>query len=272
MIRGPATLRWGSQAIGGVVNVDNNRIPTAIPPRGFAGELNGAVTTVDRGLEGSVLLDAGGGNIAVDTDAYGRRAGDYGIPSYPYLFPPAPAPTVNGRQPNSAFHSSCMVGPGGEFRQIVYSQRDATFRGGEVQAQFDATPLGTGMLGVDGQYDIVHATFADGTNVPRIPPQRIGGGVYWRSPDWFVRVGLLHAFAQNRTAALETTTDGYNLLKAEISHTKRLAPSDVGPREVTFGIVGNNLLNDDVRNSVSFKKDEVLLPGLNVRFFASMRY
>ena len=30
VIRGPATLRWGSQAIGGVVNIDNDRIPTAI--------------------------------------------------------------------------------------------------------------------------------------------------------------------------------------------------------------------------------------------------
>ena len=31
VIRGPATLRCGSQAIGGVVNVDNNRIPTFDP-------------------------------------------------------------------------------------------------------------------------------------------------------------------------------------------------------------------------------------------------
>ena len=36
VIRGPATLRWGSQAIGGVVEVDNNRIPTWIPPGGVA--------------------------------------------------------------------------------------------------------------------------------------------------------------------------------------------------------------------------------------------
>ncbi len=40
VVRGPATLRWGSQAIGGVVNASNNRIPDAspcptfIPPRG----------------------------------------------------------------------------------------------------------------------------------------------------------------------------------------------------------------------------------------------
>ena len=52
VIRGPATLRYGSRAIGGVVNVDNNRIPTSIPPRGFAGEVKGALTSVDSGAEG----------------------------------------------------------------------------------------------------------------------------------------------------------------------------------------------------------------------------
>src|SRR5438128_5997801 len=31
VIRGPATLRYGSQAIGGVVYSDNNRIPSALP-------------------------------------------------------------------------------------------------------------------------------------------------------------------------------------------------------------------------------------------------
>ena len=33
VVRGPATLRWGSQAIGGVVNATNNRIPTRCPAR-----------------------------------------------------------------------------------------------------------------------------------------------------------------------------------------------------------------------------------------------
>src|SRR5688572_6510020 len=101
VIRGPATLRWGSQAIGGVVNVDNNRIPTAIPcretaPRRAYGqfpvkavapnpeprpcatiETKGAFTTVDNGLEGAVLLDVGAGNFAFHADAFGRRADDY---------------------------------------------------------------------------------------------------------------------------------------------------------------------------------------------------
>ncbi len=164
--------------------------------------------------------------------------------------------------------ASCAAGGAGEFNQIVYAQRGAIFRGAEFQAQLDVVPLGRGMAGIDAQHDIVRATFTDGSNVPRIPPQRVGGGVYWRDPDWFVRVGLLHAFTQNDTAAQETTTPGYNLLKFEAAYTRQLAASAVGPREMAWGITGTNLLNDDVRNAVSFKKDEVLLPGRSVRAFA----
>ena len=36
VVRGPATLRYGSQAIGGVVNAINNRIPEAVPPKGYS--------------------------------------------------------------------------------------------------------------------------------------------------------------------------------------------------------------------------------------------
>ncbi|MGE3897166.1 MAG: TonB-dependent receptor [Variibacter sp.] len=572
VIRGPATLRYGSQAIGGVVNVDNNRIPTFIPPRGFAGEVRAAGTTTDSGIEGGVLLDAGAGNFAVHADAFGRRADDYGIPGYPYLNPPSPAPAVNGRQPNSfartnggsiggsyifdqgffglavsqfnalygipgieatetrtnidmrqtrvtgkgeyrpldtpveairywlaltdykhdeiadeggfygvqqsfinraqegrvevqfrpyvlpfaqvttavgvqaghqalsapglegglfdpndsksvaayifnefrfsptlraqiagriehatvdgtspdfpanflpppddpasqvrnlsftpksasfgvlkdlpyglvasltaqyverapragellsrgvheatetfeignpnlrtevaktieiglrhaagpfrfeatayATHfdnfiykrltgvtcdddfASCGAG-GGAFNQIVYSQRAADFIGGELQAQVDLANVAGGVFGVEGQYNIVRATFTDGTNVPRIPPQRVGGGMFWRDGNWFTRVGLLHAFAQNAIADNETPTPSYNLLKAEVSYTHRFAPAPGGPREMTLGVVGTNLLDEEVRNAVSFKKDEVLLPGRSVRFFTTVKW
>lgn len=130
-----------------------------------------------------------------------------------------------------------------------------------------------GFWGVDGQYDIVRATFTDGTNVPRIPPQRIGGGVYFRSAEWLARVSLLHAFAQNDIALLgETPTAGYNLLKVELSHTEVFNNDAFGRKEVTVGIVGNNLLNADIRNSVSYTKDEVLMPGAGVRVFANIKY
>jgi iron complex outermembrane receptor protein len=41
---------------------------------------------------------------------------------------------------------------------------------------------------------------------------------------------------------------------------------------MTLGIVGANLLNQDIRNSVSYSKDEVLMPGAGVRVFARAKY
>ena len=76
----------------------------------------------------------------------------------------------------------------------------------------------------------------------------------------------IHAFAQNDVAANETPTDGYNLLKAEISYTQKIRNARPGePREFTVGVVGNNLLNEDIRNPVSYTKNEVLMPGVGVR-------
>src|ERR1051325_11110468 len=66
--------------------------------------------------------------------------------------------------------------PAAELKQAVYSQRDAICRGGEFQAQYDVARVLSGVGGVEGQFDIVRATFTDGTNVPRIPPMRAGGG------------------------------------------------------------------------------------------------
>src|SRR5476651_481119 len=110
VIRGPATLRFGSQAIGGVVEATNNRIPTMIPPRGIGAEFRGEATSVDNGLDGAVLLDGGAGNFALHADVFGRTTQDYRVPHYPYLIAPSPADApnatqpgaFNGRQPNSA--------------------------------------------------------------------------------------------------------------------------------------------------------------------------
>ena len=132
-------------------------------------------------------------------------------------------------------------------------------------------PLWAGQFGVEGQYDIVRATFTDGTNVPRIPPQRLGGGIYYRDANWLARVNLLHAFAQREIAAEETPTAGYNLLNATVSYTHRFRTGDP-LREMTVGVQGINLLDEEMRNHVSFKKDEVLLPGRNLRFFATLRF
>jgi iron complex outermembrane receptor protein len=174
---------------------------------------------------------------------------------------------------NTCQDGVCILGPGLELNQAFYSQRDATFRGGEFQFQYDVLPVWNGLFGIEGQYDIVRATFADGTNVPRIPPQRVGGGVFYRDTNWLMRVNLLHAFAQNDVAVIaETPTPGYNLLKAEVSYKTKVDSSWFGAREMMVGLVGNNLLNENIRNSVSYTKNEVLMPGIGVRAFANLKF
>src|SRR5262245_37213765 len=103
--RGPEALRYGSQAVGGVVEATNNRIPFAAPLGGWQTQVLSATTTIDRGAEGGALFDGGSRDFAFHADVYGRRSNDYFIPSYPYLFPSDPAPPFNGKQPNSSFHS-----------------------------------------------------------------------------------------------------------------------------------------------------------------------
>ena len=159
-----------------------------------------------------------------------------------------------------------------ELRQVEFTQRDATFTGAELLTQLDIMPVGVGTFGVEAQADIVRARYDNGGVVPRIPPARLGGGLYWYGGGWFARVNLLHAFAQKRVAFdEETPTPGYNLLNAEVSyrHKWKLFGAE---RELTIGVKGTNLLNDEIRLSTSFKKDEVLQPGRGARLFATVRF
>jgi iron complex outermembrane receptor protein len=157
--------------------------------------------------------------------------------------------------------------------EALYSQRNAIFRGAEFQSQWEVAPLWGGVWGIEDQFDVVRATFTDGSNVPRIPPMRVGGGLFYRDLNWLARVNLLHAFPQNDIAQVgETPTAGYNRLRAELSYTQKLKNDPRGIKEYTVGIFGDNLLNDDIRSSVSYTKDEVLMPGASVRLFANVKF
>ena len=41
---------------------------------------------------------------------------------------------------------------------------------------------------------------------------------------------------------------------------------------MTLGVAGNNLLNENIRNHVSYTKNEVLMPGASVRVFANVKF
>ena len=81
VLKGPATLLYGSGAIGGVVDVHTGRIPREAPER-VHGTLDLRGSDNGDGRNGSFRLDGGGGNVAWHLDAFAREADDYDIPGY----------------------------------------------------------------------------------------------------------------------------------------------------------------------------------------------
>ncbi len=67
VIRGPATLLYGNGAIGGVVNVIDNRIPSQVPEK-ITGALEYRFNNVNQGSTGVAVMDGGAGNIAWHLD------------------------------------------------------------------------------------------------------------------------------------------------------------------------------------------------------------
>ncbi|MEJ0025291.1 MAG: TonB-dependent receptor [Rhizomicrobium sp.] len=80
VVRGAATLRYGSQAIGGVVNALNNRVPTALPDKPFSAEADAAYDSVSDAGQTAVMADAREGDFAFHADGFYRHADDYDTP------------------------------------------------------------------------------------------------------------------------------------------------------------------------------------------------
>jgi len=84
VLKGPATLLYGSGAIGGVVNVVDGRIPTAQVGKAVSGRAeirhgSGADENV-----GMARLDADAGAVTLHVDAFRRESGDYRIPGFAF--------------------------------------------------------------------------------------------------------------------------------------------------------------------------------------------
>ena len=81
IIRGPATLIYGGSAIGGVVNVLDDRIPTEQPEGGVDGVFSTQVSSVDNGRGGFGRVTVGAGSFAFTLDGVRRTTDDYDIPA-----------------------------------------------------------------------------------------------------------------------------------------------------------------------------------------------
>ncbi len=149
-----------------------------------------------------------------------------------------------------------------------WSQQNARFYGGELELRYDLGRFENGHWQLLGFADLVRAEFQDSTNVPRIPPVRFGLGVDWDLASWAANIMWINASSHTRVAEYETPTPGYNLLNAELRY---LFPGQ-SRAEWELYLKGHNLLDEDIRNSTSFLKDQAPQIGRNFVLGVRMRY
>ena len=103
VLRGPATLLYGSDSIGGVVNVRSNRIPQE-PPEGFSGRVLIQGDSVADERYGAARVDGGSSSFSFHADGWYRDSDDYEIPGFAET-DPEPGEEPPGRLANSALQN-----------------------------------------------------------------------------------------------------------------------------------------------------------------------
>ena len=81
VVRGPAALFYGGSAVGGVVNVIDNRIPQAAV-QGVTGRVEGRFGGAEREKAGAAVFEAGNGSFALHADVYSRDTDDLKIKGF----------------------------------------------------------------------------------------------------------------------------------------------------------------------------------------------
>ncbi len=90
------------------------------------------------------------------------------------------------------------------------------------------------------------------------------GGLAWGSPGRarasIASVFVRYSARQDKVAAAETSTGGFTNVDAQLAWR----PWVQRPR-IELALVGHNLTDSLQRNSVALNKDEVILPGRDIR-------
>jgi len=150
-----------------------------------------------------------------------------------------------------------------------FVQEDARFLGYELMLGWTALADGEGPAGIglslDATVDAVRAEFRNAGNVPRIPPLTITAGADATLGAFGGRFELVRTDAQDRLADFERPTAGFTFLNARLTWS----PADTG---FTLALDGRNLTDEEGRVATSFLKDDLPLPGRDVRLTLLQRF
>ncbi len=188
--------------------------------------------------------------------------------------------------------------PTGEFEDDLqvfpYEPKQANFLGGEALVAFHLLPrnltrtappddksVKSFITGESGEAipnpndlyfemkgDYVYAQdLTDNSPLPYMPPFRYTFALAYQGQALGARIELMHAVSQDRVPAFETTTPGYTFLNASVDYTFA-----IGPTNYSVYVRGTNLLNQTARESTSYLKDVLPLPGAGVTVGVKMTF
>ncbi|MGD1324594.1 TonB-dependent receptor [Pandoraea pnomenusa] len=105
IVRGPAALLYGGNAVGGVVNTIDNRIPRE-SLTGISGATDFSYGGANRERAGAAQLEFGNGQFAFHVDGFARKSADLRIPGFAHstqrrALDGEEAPQASGTLPNS---------------------------------------------------------------------------------------------------------------------------------------------------------------------------
>ena len=124
VLRGPAALLYGGTAIGGVVNVIDNRIP-ATPVDGVRGAVETRLGGAERERATALLLEAGNGVVSLHADGFTRDTDDYRVPAKTAVLSPVVNSSAQAR--GGALGASLAL-PGGRGNVgIAHSRHESNY-------------------------------------------------------------------------------------------------------------------------------------------------
>ena len=140
---------------------------------------------------------------------------------------------------------------------ITNEQEDAKFYGAEFTSAWQVSE-GEMPFKLRLSADYVRAKLDNGGDLPRISPARVGLGFDTGRGDLQFSMDYQRVFNQSKTAALESSTDGYNL----VSFNANWKPASL--KGLGLFVKGRNLLDEDGRRHTSFLKEGATITGRSI--------
>ncbi|HVY66226.1 MAG TPA: TonB-dependent receptor [Gammaproteobacteria bacterium] len=161
----------------------------------------------------------------------------------------------------------CAADDSGELKELNYTQANATFVGAEGKVSFALGADASHGVSLDVLGDYVRAKLDAGGNVPRMPPYHVGLGLHWDRELFDAGFVVRYSAEQDKLAFAETPTDAFTSVDAHFGWRPKLARSGF-----ELALVGRNLTNTVQRNAVALNKDDVILPGRDIRIVARFTF